>query len=140
MILFADNLKQAVTGAGIQPIATVAIDAGLLLDGVLRYSLSGRRTTGAGTSSVRSRIGGVDLLTAAGDGNLNLYHRGNASAVTPTNLRANGFSSRTGAAGITGLAVVNLADALDLTFDVDLGTDTDVFTFDDLTVEYLPSA
>ena len=55
-------------------------------------------------------------------------------------LRANGFTSRGEAASSTGIAAVNLNDALDLTFSIDLGTDSDVCTFDELVVEYLPVA
>jgi hypothetical protein len=141
MILFSEYLGVTATGAGFQPIASVPIDAGLLLNGVLRWSISGRRTTGAGTSSLRARIGGVDLLApGSGDTNVNVYSKASASAVNPTSLRANGLTSRGGSVQGTGLAAVDLSLAQSLTFEIDLGTDTDVFTFDELTVEYLPPA
>jgi hypothetical protein len=142
MILFSGNLAAPITGAGFQTAATVPIPAGLLLDGVLRWSISGRRTTGAGTCQQRVRIGGVDLLTfAAADTNAVIFTRGNAFAETlgsPASLRSNAASSRGGAVLSTGLAAVDLTALQDLTFEIDLATDTDVYTFDDLTVEYLP--
>lgn len=141
MILFAGNLGLAVTGAGFRTVATVPLSAGRMLSGVLRWAISARRTTGAGTSQQRVRIGGVDLLTpVAGDSSVNPYMRGAASASDPATLRANAMTSRGGITQLTGSANVNLAAALDLTFEIDLGTDTDVFTFDELTVEYLPAA
>jgi len=141
MILFAENLGVLATGSGFQSIATVPIPAGRLLDGVMRYSISGRRTTGTGTSSLRAQIGGVDLLAnGSGDGAAVVFNRANCSAPPgiTNQLRANGFTSRTTTC-VTGSAAVNLNDALDLTFSIDLGTDTDVYTFDELTVEYLPA-
>ena len=141
MILYSDNLGVTATGAGFQPIATVPVPAGMLLDGVLRWSISGRRTTGTGTSALRARFGGVDLLApGAGDTNVNVYSKASASAVNPGSLRANGLTSRGGAVQGTGLAAVDLSLAHNLDFEIDLATDTDVFTFDDLTVEYLPPA
>ena len=139
MILFAGHLNVAATGAGFQPIASVPIPAALLLEGALRWSISGRRTTGAGTSNLRTRIGGVDLFApGSGDTNANVYSKATASAASPMSLRANGLSSRGGAVQGTGLAAVDLSLAHSLAFEIDLATDTDVFTFDDLTVEYLP--
>ena len=140
MILFAENLGVQVTGAGFQPIATVPIAPGRLLEGVLRYNISGRRTTGVGTSNLRAQIGGVDLLAnGAGDTGSVIYNRADCSAPAgmPNSLRANGFTSRS-TNSVTGSAAVDLNTALDLTFSIDLGTDTDVYTFDNLTVEYLP--
>jgi hypothetical protein len=139
MILFAGNLAAPITGAGFQTAATVPIPANLLLDGVLRWSIAGRRTTGAGTCQQRVRIGGVDLLAfAAGDTNAVIYTRGNVIAESPANARANASSSRGGAVLSTGLAAVDLTAAQNVTFEIDLATDSDVYTFDDLTVEYLP--
>lgn len=139
MILFSGNLAAAITGAGFQTAATVPIPAGLLLDGVLRWSIAGRRTTGAGTCQQRVRIGGVDLLTfSSADANTVIYTRGNAFAENPLSLRTNALSSRGGAVLSTGLAAVDLTAAQNLTFEIDLSVDADVYTFDDLTVEYLP--
>ena len=143
MILFAENLGVQVTGSGFQSIATVAIPAAMLAggDGVLRYSISGRRTTGVGTSNLRAQIGGVDLLAnGSGDSAAVVFNRANCSAPegVTNQLRANGFTSRTTTC-VTGSAAVNLNDALDLTFSIDLGTDSDVYTFDELVVEYLPA-
>jgi hypothetical protein len=140
MILFSGNLNVAATGAGFQPIASVAIPAGMLVEGALRWSISGRRTTGAGTSSLRTRIGGVDLLApGAGDTSANVYSKAIASAPSGgASLRANGLTSRGGSVQGTGLAAVDLSLAHSLAFEIDLGTDTDVFRFDELTVEYLP--
>lgn len=143
MILFAGNLGVQVTGSGFQPIASVAIPPGLLLSGVLRYSISGRRTSGVGSSNLRVQIGGVDLLAnGSGDSSPVVFNRANCSAppAITNQLRANGFTSRGGAASSTGLANVNLNDPLNLEFSIDLGTDSDVYTFDELTVEYLPAA
>lgn len=143
VILFAENLDVEVTGAGFQLVATVPIAAGLLESGVLRFAISGRRTTGSGASQQRIRIGGSDLLTpAAGDTNATIYVRGCASAPhgTPDTLRANAVTSRGGIVQLTGLASVDLSQPLDLTFEIDLATDSDVFTFDELTVEYLAEA
>lgn len=140
MILFAANLGAPVTGAGFQTAATVPIPAGMLLEGVLRWAISARHTTGAGTCQQRLRIGGVDLIAFnPTDGSANIFTRGAASAPPgdPANLRANAMSSR-GTTQATGSAAVDLTLAHDLTFEIDLSADTDVYTYDELTVEHLP--
>lgn len=139
VILYSGYLQMVATGPGFRTVASVTIEAGLLLEGVLRYSISGRRTLGAGTTDFRMRIGGVDLIApGSGDSSANLYIRGCAAAITPTNYRANAMHSRNAPNQVTGLAVVNLADELDLTFLVNLSNDADEYSFDELLVEHWP--
>lgn len=128
------------TGAGYQTISTQSIPANTLgSTGVIRAWYYVRRTTGSGTATVRIQYGGTNVFgtVAPTAGNsaaflvtLTLWGDGSTSAQRGIGQLLPHVSSLTGAYSNSATAAIDSTAAQNLTLDIDLGTDGDVFTLD----------
>lgn len=128
------------TGSGFQTLSTQAIAGGILgSSGAIRAWYYVRRTTGTGTATVRIQYGGTTVFgtVAPTAGNsaaflitFTLWGNGATNAQRGIGQLLPHVSSLTGAYSNSATAAVDSTTSQNLTLDIDLGTDSDVFTLD----------
>lgn len=133
-ILDAARKVVTVSGSGFRPLFSVPIPGGTLgTTKILRGEYAVRRTTGAGTATVRVSYGGTVMVTHAVATSavfLGRFFLFAAGAVSSQRVHALLADTALGVDVVTGTAAQDSTRDLNLDVELDLGTDTDVFTGD----------
>lgn len=130
-ILTASRQSGTATGSGFQTLATIAIPANTLgTNKGVAFEIKYRRTTGAGTVTPRIVYGSTTLVTFSSDSAALGCIRGILFADGATNAQRIHAESSRSTLPVTGTSAEDSTGALNLLVQIDLGTDSDVFTLD----------
>lgn len=129
--IVAARQSGTITGSGFQTLASVTIPGGTLgtAKGV-KFEAKYRRTTGSGNATPRIVYGSTTLITFGADTAVTQYVRGTLFGAGATNAQRVHCESSRAAGGSTGTAAEDSTGDLALALQIDLGTDSDVFTLD----------
>lgn len=130
-ILECSRQNATATGAGWVRLHRILIPANTInVDRLVRFEYHFRRTTGAGTWSFRILYANNIAVTASGFSNANNVIRGFLSNDGASNAQRNVAEIYPVSNLVTATTALDSTIAQNMDFEIDLGTDADVFTLD----------